>query len=114
MTLNGLSLVSLALLISAFLRDSKVASQIGMFVVYLPCSIFLGLFITVTIQNFIQAVNTDDLNAALGDYWPTKAFQIGYILPHFSFGIVFLEFLTKGGASLLGYNVALAWISLIL
>lgn len=52
MTINGFSLVSLALLISAFLRDSKVASQIGMFVVYLPCSIFLALFITVTLQSF--------------------------------------------------------------
>ena len=108
MSLNGFSLVSLSLLISSFLRDSKVASQIGMFVVYLPCSIFLALFITVTI------LSLDVKSGNLDDYWGTTVFQVGYVLPHFSFGIVFLEFLTKGGATLLGYNVALAWISLVL
>ena len=47
-------------------------------------------------------------------YYGPVLFQIGYVLPHFSFSIVFLEFLTKGGASAIGFNVALAWITLIL
>ena len=41
-------------------------------------------------------------------------FNIGYLLPHFSFSIVFLEFLTKGGATLLGFSVVTAWTTLIL
>jgi len=110
---NGLSLVSLSLLMSTFLFDSKVASQIGTFILFLPCSVFLFSFVTVVVQYTLHLV-ADALDTTDDEFLGHYLFQIGYILPHFSFGIVFLEFLTKGGATLLGFNVVFAWISLIL
>ena len=114
---NGLSLVSLSLMMSTFFIDSKVASQIGIFVLYLPCSIFLFSFATVAIEQakivwipseYLAYVNEGET------FYGIYFFKIGYLLPHFSFSIVFLEFLTKGGATLLGFSVATAWITLIL
>ena len=111
--LNGLSLVSLSLALSAFFFDSKIASQIGMFILFLPCAIFLFSLITVVIKKLINDVALET-GTSDDNYYGIQLFQIGYVLPHFSFSIVFLEFLTKGGASFLGFNVVLAWIMLII
>ena len=98
---------------SSFFHDSKVATQIGIFILFVPCSIFLFSIVTVITQMLLHWFSTvleltdDSFN---GHYY----FQIGYILPHFSFGVIFLEFLTKGGATVLDFNVAVAWITLIL
>merc|ERR1712176_969322 len=99
---NGLSLISLSLFMSSFFHDSKVATQIGIFILFVPCSIFLFSIVTVITQMLIHWFSsvlelTDD--QFTGHYY----FQIGYVLPHFSFGVIFLEFLTKGGASILNF-----------
>ena len=46
---NGLSLVSLSLAMSTLFFDSKVASQIGMFILFLPCCVFMFSFATVLV-----------------------------------------------------------------
>lgn len=43
-----------------------------------------------------------------------KWIQVAYILPHFSFGIVILDFFTRGAAlALFGIKVAYAWLALV-
>ena len=75
-----------------------------MFLILLPTSIYLFCI--------SQRLQTVILNKQSSGY---QAFQLTYILPNFSFGIILLDFYINGGPALiLDLNVNVAWYSLLL
>ena len=102
--LFGLALMSLSMVLSTVFTDSKLSAQVGMFILLLPTSIYLFCI--------TQRMKVVVLNQQSSGY---QAFQLSYILPNFSFGIILLDFYINGGPeTILDLNVNVAWISLAL
>lgn len=100
----GLALMSLSMVLSTVFTDSKLSAQVGMFFILLPSSIFL-FCISQRLQLVVQ-------NQQSTGY---QLFQLSYILPNFSFGIILLDFYIKGGpTTILDLDVTVAWVSLVL
>jgi hypothetical protein len=97
----GLALISLSMALSTLFQDSKLAPQVGMFLLLLPSSMFFYVF---SQRAKFLAIGT----------LSNQLFPLTYLAPHFSFGVIMLEFYVKGGPeSLLNLDVNVAWISLL-
>ena len=98
--LFGLNIVALAMVLSAFFTDSKLSTQIGIFLMFLPTSLFFYSIISVL---------ADSLSAVVAQkpYYGEQWLNAGYMLPHFTFGMVLLDFLVDHGFPKLAYKAIL-------
>jgi ATP-binding cassette, subfamily A (ABC1), member 3 len=109
MILYGQSLVAMSMALSTLFTDSKVSGQIGTFIVLLP----IAIFYLVIINCIVALLDTYILDGESSNQ--IQLLQIGYVFPHFSFGMIILDFFTAGGATyIMGLKVIYAWIALVL
>lgn len=99
----GLALISLSMTLTTLFTDSKLAPQVGMYLLLLPTSLF-----------FYAETKRMDILPPFDDSLAYRLFPLTYLMPHFSFSVVMLQFYIKGGPQLLLHlNVDLAWYCLI-
>lgn len=102
--LLGLSMLAESMCISTLFSDSKLSTLMGLYVLLLPMSVFLYV---VSVVLYVPP-DSDD-SSAYASPW----FQLWYIFPNFSFGVIMIDFYIAGGAkSILGLNSWVAWLSL--
>jgi len=102
--LFGLSLMSVSLFLTTVFTDSKLSTQVGMYILLFPTSIFLYT-ISYRLNAEIDAPFTYDGN---------PLFQLWYIIPNFSFGVILVDYYIHNGAqAVLGLEVSVAWVSLL-
>lgn len=105
----GNALVTLSMAFSTIFQDSKIAGMVGSFVVFLPVSFFIFAVVQ-RMSHLIKVISLLE-PASSGFQW----FQLTYLLPHFSFGVISADFFSGGNAQLLlGVDPTWAWVALIL
>ena len=109
----GLNITALSMAMSTAFTDSKLSTQIGIFVLFIPASLMFFAYVSI-ISNSIGAVFDQK------PYYGEEYLPLGYVLPHFTFGIILLEFLVDHGIPMIFYraivplNPLSAWICTIL
>ena len=101
---------------STVFSDSKLSTQIGNFFLFLPTGILVFSLVTVlskkfinTTENMAKTLMGEETEEYNGELW----LQFGYVFPHFSFGIIILDYFVKDGANtIMGLNVEYAWAAL--
>ena len=97
----GLALISLSMALTTLFSDSKLAPQVGMYLLLLPTSVY---FYACT--KHMQVIAPDTLGY--------KLFPLTYFMPHFSFSVIMLQFYIEGGPKyLMHLDVDFAWYCLI-
>ena len=99
MLLFGLNLVALTMAMSATFTDSKISTQIGIFVLFLPSSVLIYI---------ILSIIADSMTSAIVDFEPYYGEQqlpYWYILPHFTYGMILLDFLTDDGIPKMAFKL---------
>lgn len=86
--LFGLAMIAMTLACSTLFHDSKIAGQISFFIIFLPLSLFLLAIVDGTNKATVAIIKQEVFSYA----W----IQAGYIMPHFSFGIIVLEYFSGG------------------
>lgn len=99
----GTSLLALAMFLSTFFTDSKMAGQLGNFLMYMPTSIFLF-----AICEHLYRVFDNDFQPQF--LW----IQFGYFMPQWSYSMIMMQLMVPGYImEYMGYQVFWAWFSLI-
>ena len=99
--LFGIALLSLAMVMSTFFVDSKLAGQLSNFLLYLPTSIYFF------------ALSMHIVNLMKSDEAPFMWLQLGYFMPHFPFGMIMLKILLPGWVfETLNCDITVAWVCL--
>jgi ATP-binding cassette subfamily A (ABC1) protein 3 len=103
--LFGLALMSVSLFLTTVFTDSKLSAQVGLYILLFPTSIFL-YSVSYRLNAEVDYPFTFD-----GNPW----FQLWYVIPNFSFGVVLIDYYIHDGAKvILGLHVSVAWVCLLL
>ena len=115
--LFGQALITFSMAMSTIFTDSKLSTQVGNFLLFLPTGFLIFALITIMSKRFISSIENlpkQLMGEEYEEYDGQKWFQIGYVFPHFSFGIIILDYFVENGAELtMGLDVTYAWIALV-
>jgi len=98
--LIGLNLVAVCMCMSTFFTDSKLSVQLGTILLFFPVALMFYSTLA-TCAASITAIFT--FTPYYGEQW----LQLGYILPHYTFGFTLLDFLVDHGAPAVVFRVIL-------
>jgi len=88
--LFGLNMVSMSMALSTLFGDSKFSTYAGMLLMFLPAALLFYTFIDIFGNSVLNLVDYKP-------YYYEFVFELLYILPHFSFGRILLDYLVNHG-----------------
>lgn len=104
----GMGLMSMAMALSTIFTDSKLSSQVGPLMLLFPSSLSMVFIIKAIADRFTDVIVHQQIPI------PASSLQWGYVIPHFPYSIIVLDFFFKNGAeALLGLNITYAYFALI-
>ena len=86
--LFGLSLMSVSLFLTTVFTDSKLSAQVGLYILLFPTSIFL-YSVSYRLNAELDSPFSFDGN---------PLFQLWYVIPNFSFGVILIDYYIHNGA----------------
>ena len=98
--LIGLNLVALCMAMSTCFTDSKLSVQLGTILLFFPVALMFYATLA-TCADSITAIFT--FQAYYGEKW----LQLGFILPHYTYGFTLLDFLVDHGAPAIVFRLIL-------
>ena len=84
-------MVAFSMALSTLFTDSKLSTQIGIFILFIPSSVVFYALVAAASDSIVAA--TIDIQPYYGEQW----LILGYILPHFSYAWILLDFLVDDG-----------------